>query len=51
MDNHQHCDLSSLRTALLNTHFQDLKEVTHDLLYEQYRTEKLSREGGELPSG
>ena len=24
---------------------QDLKDITHDILYEQYRTEKLSREG------
>ena len=31
------------RSALLNTHLTDLKEITHDFLYENYRTEKLSR--------
>lgn len=32
-----------LRSCLLNTHLTDLKEITHDFLYENYRTEKLSR--------
>lgn len=26
-----------------SSHLQDLKEITHDYLYENYRTEKLSR--------
>lgn len=26
-----------------STHLTDLKEITHDFLYENYRTEKLSR--------
>lgn len=26
-----------------SSHLQDLKEITHDFLYENYRTEKLSR--------
>lgn len=26
-----------------SSHLQDLKEITHDILYENYRTEKLSR--------
>ena len=32
-----------------SSHLQDLKEITHDFLYENYRTEKLSRtvNGGE----
>lgn len=32
-----------------SSHLQDLKEITHDFLYENYRTEKLSRtvSGGE----
>jgi cell division control protein 11 len=25
------------------SHLTDLKEITHDFLYENYRTEKLSR--------
>ncbi|KAL1919614.1 uncharacterized protein VTP21DRAFT_1545 [Calcarisporiella thermophila] len=43
VDNPKHSDFARLRTALLNTHLQDLKEITHDFLYENYRTEKLSR--------
>jgi cell division control protein 11 len=45
VDNNRHCDFSKLRYMLLSSHLQDLKEITHDFLYEQYRTEKLSREG------
>jgi len=26
-----------------SSHLQDLKEITHDFLYENYRTDKLSR--------
>lgn len=43
VDNPQHSDFGRLRSALLNTHLTDLKEITHDFLYENYRTEKLSR--------
>ena len=43
MDNPQHSDFTRLRSALLNTHLTDLKEITHDFLYENYRTEKLSK--------
>ncbi|KAJ3169269.1 hypothetical protein HDU88_001066 [Geranomyces variabilis] len=45
VDNSRHCDFSKLRYMLLSSHLQDLKEITHDFLYEQYRTEKLSKEG------
>ena len=33
---------------MLHSHLADLKEITHDFLYENYRTEKLSKsvEGG-----
>jgi cell division control protein 11 len=27
----------------IRSHLTDLKEITHDFLYENYRTEKLSR--------
>ncbi|CAO3609506.1 unnamed protein product [Cunninghamella blakesleeana] len=49
VDNPQHSDFARLRSALLSSHLQDLKEITHDFLYENYRTEKLSRnaDGGE----
>ncbi|KAI9352368.1 Septin-domain-containing protein [Pilaira anomala] len=43
VDNPQHSDFARLRSALLSSHLQDLKEITHDILYENYRTEKLSR--------
>jgi len=45
VDNEQHCDFSKLRYMLLTSHLQDLKEITHDVLYEHYRTERLSRDG------
>lgn len=31
-----------------SSHLQDLKEITHDYLYENYRTEKLSRSADNL---
>lgn len=31
-----------------SSHLQDLKEITHDYLYENYRTEKLSRSAENL---
>ncbi|KAJ7900069.1 septin [Mycena olivaceomarginata] len=43
VDNPKHSDFSRLRSALLNSHLSDLKSLTHDVLYETYRTEKLSR--------
>ncbi|KAF6766397.1 septin [Ephemerocybe angulata] len=43
VDNPKHSDFSRLRSALLSSHLGDLKALTHDLLYETYRTEKLSR--------
>ena len=41
--NPEHCDFLRLRNALFGTHLNDLKEITHDFLYENYRTERLSR--------
>ena len=43
VDNPEHCDFSRLKSALFGTHLNDLKEITHDFLYENYRTERLSR--------
>lgn len=52
MDNPKHSDFGRLRSALLNTHLTDLKEITHDFLYENYRTEKLSKtQGGDAYGG
>ncbi|KAI7861489.1 Septin-domain-containing protein [Spinellus fusiger] len=46
VDNDDYSDFGRLRSALLSSHLQDLKEITHDFLYENYRTEKLSRSAG-----
>ncbi|QPG77203.1 hypothetical protein FOA43_004610 [Brettanomyces nanus] len=35
-------DFPILRSVLLGSHMQDLKDITHDYLYENYRTERLS---------
>ncbi|ORZ31154.1 Septin-type guanine nucleotide-binding (G) domain-containing protein [Catenaria anguillulae PL171] len=43
VENLKHCDYARLRYVLLSSHLQDLKEITHDVLYEQYRSEKLSK--------
>ncbi|ODV84964.1 hypothetical protein CANARDRAFT_169116 [[Candida] arabinofermentans NRRL YB-2248] len=49
-------DFAILKSVLLGSHLQDLKDITHDFLYETYRTEKLmsvseldefNEEGGE----
>ncbi|GMM58291.1 septin [Maudiozyma humilis] len=37
-------DFVVLRNALLISHLHDLKDYTHEILYEQYRTEALSGE-------
>lgn len=43
VENLNHCDFTRLRYVLLSSHLQELKEITHDVLYEQYRSEKLSK--------
>ncbi|KAG0344237.1 hypothetical protein BG004_004618, partial [Podila humilis] len=37
----KHCDLGSLRSALLLSHRTELKEITYGFYYEKYRTERL----------
>lgn len=44
VDDPKASDFATLRDVLLATHLYDLKETTHDYLYESYRTEKLSRD-------
>lgn len=56
VDNSAHCDFSKLRYVLFNSHLTDLKEITQDQLYEQYRTERLATLAPEanendIPSG
>ncbi|KAG6920142.1 hypothetical protein DXG01_004908 [Tephrocybe rancida] len=43
VDNPDHSDFVRLRSAILGSHLNDLKSLTEDILYETYRTEKLSR--------
>ncbi|KAH6974902.1 Septin-domain-containing protein [Ilyonectria destructans] len=43
VDNPHHSDFLAIRSALLHSHLVDLKEITYDFLYENYRTEKLSK--------
>ncbi|KAH6679958.1 Septin-domain-containing protein [Plectosphaerella plurivora] len=51
VDNPRHSDFLAVRSALLHSHLLDLKEITFDFLYENYRTEKLSKtiDGGDGP--
>lgn len=39
MENPAHCDFVKLRTMLVRTHMQDLKDVTRETHYENYRTQ------------
>jgi len=45
VDNEEHCDFVKLRQMLIRTHMEELKEHTNDVLYENYRTEKLTAMG------
>lgn len=47
VDNEAHCDFSVLRQTLIRTHMEDLKQYTSDVLYENYRTEKLEAGGAQ----
>ena len=42
VDNEEHNDFLKLRQMLIRTHMEELKEVTNSILYENYRSEKLS---------
>ena len=42
VDNPKHSDFGRLRSALLNTHLTDLKEITHDYLYENCQCSSLA---------
>ncbi|XP_070572209.1 septin-2-like [Ptychodera flava] len=48
VENPDHCDFIKLRSMLI-THMQDLQEVTQDVHYENFRSEKLARSGGSKP--
>lgn len=42
VDDLSHCDFMALRTMLIRTHMQDLKDVTNNVHYENYRFKKLA---------
>lgn len=41
VENLEHCDFIALRDMMIKTHLQDLKDVTNNILYENYRCRKL----------
>lgn len=49
VENPNHCDFVKLRTMLI-THMQDLQEVTHDVHYENYRSQRLARQNSAPPA-
>ncbi|XP_052002661.1 septin-7-like isoform X1 [Xyrauchen texanus] len=42
VENGEHCDFTLLRNMLIRTHMQDLKDVTNNVHYENYRSRKLA---------
>ncbi|KAH9466163.1 hypothetical protein MJO28_001198 [Puccinia striiformis f. sp. tritici] len=50
IDNPNHTDFLKLKNTLLSTHLTDLKEITIDFLYENYREKALSQ-GQPNPDG
>merc|ERR1712241_292634 len=46
IENMEHCDFVPLRNMLIRTHLQDLKEVTNNVHYENYRWRKLAEVAG-----
>ena len=51
VDNPKHSDFALLRRFIIQTHMQDLKDVTHDVHYENYRIQCLSHLAGGASSG
>eukprot|EP00123_Amoebidium_parasiticum_P005963 comp17031_c0_seq1/m.15731 comp17031_c0_seq1/g.15731 ORF comp17031_c0_seq1/g.15731 comp17031_c0_seq1/m.15731 type:complete len:308 (-) comp17031_c0_seq1:257-1180(-) len=44
MENEAHCDFALLRNILVRTHMQDLKDMTNEVHYENYRAQRLTKE-------
>ncbi|XP_055319238.1 septin-7 isoform X11 [Sitodiplosis mosellana] len=42
VENLDHCDFIALRNMIIRTHLQDLKDVTNNVHYENYRCRKLA---------
>ncbi|XP_013779531.1 septin-7-like isoform X2 [Limulus polyphemus] len=45
VENMEHCDFVALRNIMIRTHLQDLKDVTNNIHYENYRCLKLGAVG------
>lgn len=43
MENQAHCDFVKLRNMLIRTHMHDLKDVTCDVHYENYRAQCIQQ--------
>lgn len=46
VNNPKYSDFPILKSVLLGSHLQDLRDLTHDFLYETYRTERLTKVTG-----
>lgn len=46
VENKDHCDFVLLRDMIVRTHMQDLKDITQDVHYENFRKKKLLQGGG-----
>ncbi|XP_062503942.1 septin-1-like isoform X2 [Corticium candelabrum] len=46
VENSDHCDFTKLRNMLIRTHMQDLKDVTQDVHYENFRLHRLRKASG-----
>ncbi|XP_019849327.1 PREDICTED: septin-7-like isoform X2 [Amphimedon queenslandica] len=42
VENADHCDFTTLRNMIIRTHMQDLKDITNNVHYENYRCTKLA---------
>ncbi|XP_058463238.1 septin-7 isoform X2 [Malaya genurostris] len=47
VDNLDHCDFVALQNMVIRTHLQDLKDVTNNVHYENYRCRKLAGLGND----
>lgn len=49
--NKEFSDFPVLKSVLLGSHLQDFKDLTHDFLYESYRTDRLTKVTGNSENG
>ena len=48
IESDESCDFTKLRTFLCSSHMHDLKDLTHDVHYESYRTELIKSQKAQL---